>query len=119
MFLAFLWCVGGELFGELASRATGFAEARLLVAFLGKDGDNHTVELIQYVTPPGLERHAAKNDLGATHLCFTVDNLDAAHAEFSDRGVRFESPPVQIGSLKACLARDPEGNWPEFIELLS
>lgn len=108
-----------ELTGELASRVTGFADAYVRVAFLGKAGDSHQLELVQYVTPSGQERHGSKNDAGATHLCFKVDNLDVAHAELSDRGVRFESPPVQIGSLKACLAQDPEGNWLEFVELLS
>jgi hypothetical protein len=48
-----------------------------------------------------------------------VDNLDAAHATLSDSGVNFGSPPVPIGLLKACVARDPEGNWLEFVELLN
>jgi hypothetical protein len=48
-----------------------------------------------------------------------VDDLDADYAELSDRGVNFESPPVLIVALKACLARDPEGNWLEFVELLN
>ena len=109
----------GELSGELVSLVTGYAEAQVRVAFLGKAGDNHQVELVQYVTPSGRERHGPKNDAGATHLCFKVDNLDVAHAELSDRGVRFVSPPVQVASLKVCLAQDPEGNWLEFRELLS
>ena len=109
----------GDLTGQLASQISGYPEAHVRVAFLGKEGDSHQVELVQYISPPGCDRHASKNDAGATHLCFLVDDLDAAYGKLSDRGVNFESPPVHLFRLKACLARDPEGNWLEFVELLN
>lgn len=106
-----------ELAGDLAAQITGYADARVRVVFLGKEGEKHLLELVQYLHPSGSDRHSTRNDAGATHLCFSVDNLDAVYNELCDRGVRFSAPPVALGLLKAAMSQDPEGNWLEFIEI--
>ena len=66
----------------------------------------------------GIER----NDLGATHLAFFVEDFDKFYADTSQRGLRFLSPPVEMrddnGTLqrKVAYSQDPDGNWLEFIE---
>jgi len=105
-----------EAKGEFFSKVLGFADPHAKVAFVGKEGATHSLELIQYVNPRGGDAHWAKNDAGATHLCFNVDDAEATYRRLSEGGARFVSPPVAAGASKVCLAQDPEGNWIEFVE---
>ena len=63
-----------------------------------------------------------RNDLGAAHLAFFVDDLDRFYAETSKKGLRYNNPPASQFddqgkvSMKACYAQDPDGNWLEFVE---
>jgi catechol 2,3-dioxygenase-like lactoylglutathione lyase family enzyme len=52
--------------------------------------------------------------VGASHVCFVVDDLDAEHKRLAAAGVRFNSPPVEIvrdGKLvgRALYMFDPDG----------
>ena len=64
-----------------------------------------------------------RNDLGAAHLAFFVEDLDAFYADTREKGLQYNNPPASMfdenGNLsrKACYARDPDGNWLEFVEL--
>ena len=109
--------------GEFISELVGYTDARLHIVYLGTGDLRHSVELIQYLNPPGTpaampERH----QVGATHLGVIVDDLDAFHAELSSRGVRFVSPPaIRPGAVypmasKGCYMQDPDGNWLELLE---
>ena len=109
--------------GEFISELVGYPDARLHIVYLGSGDMRHSVELIQYLSPPGMptampERH----QVGASHLGVIVDDLDAFYAELSSRGVRFVSPPaIRPGAVypmasKGCYMQDPDGNWLELLE---
>ena len=107
--------------GEYIENLVQFKGAHLKGAFLSI-GPGHSLELVQYVNPPGGEGRVNRNDLGATHLCFYVENLYEYHATMSQKGLRFIGPPsplvedgkvVRIGAY----AQDADGNWLEFIEV--
>ena len=109
-----------ESSGEFTEKVVGFKGASVKVAFLSM-GNGHNLELIQYIVPPGAESHANRNDLGASHLAFIVENIEELHATLSQKGLRFVNPPashVQDGAVlrKVAYAQDPDGNWLEFIE---
>ncbi len=110
-----------ERTGEFAERVVGFKDAHLRIAFLNMDNGHH-LELVQYIVPEGSQAKFERNDLGASHLAFFVENMEEYHAAMSGRGLRFIGPPatlVEDGKVmrKAAYAQDPDGNWLEFVEL--
>ncbi len=108
--------------GDFASKLLAFPEAHIKGAFV-ELGDGHQLELIQYINPPVGAGSLNRNDAGASHLAFIVENIEAFYADKSGRGLTFNSDPAALyddgGQLlrKALYAQDPDGNWLEFVEL--
>ncbi len=108
--------------GDFASKLLAFPEAHIKGAFV-ELGDGHQLELIQYINPPVGEGLLNRNDAGASHLAFLVENIEEFYADKSGQGLTFNSDPAALyaddGKLlrKALYAQDPEGNWLEFVEL--
>jgi hypothetical protein len=63
---------------------------------------------VQFARPAGGDGHAALNALGTVHVCFTVDDLDAAYRQLGGRGVYFVNPPA-TGTSRRWLAPDRTG----------
>ena len=105
--------------------SSGIQGAHLLAAFFSIDEGHpgHQIELIQYLHPEGDDRRLDRHAMGATHLCFFVDNLDEYHSTMSRKGLRFLTAPLQLERgdmvIKVVYAQDPDGNWLEFIEQIS
>ena len=97
--------------------SSGIPGAHLKASFLKLD-NGHSVELIQYIHPRGEDRHLERNALGATHLAFFVDDAAEYYSTMSESGLTFLSPPrVSEISKAVSYARDPDGNYLEFVEL--
>lgn len=107
--------------GEFINQVLAFPDAHIKGAFVDK-GEGHQLELIQYINPASGPGGMARNDLGATHLAFYVEDMDKFYEETKGRGLRFNNPPASLaddhGNLqrKALYAQDPDGNWLEFVE---
>lgn len=107
--------------GEFINQVLDFPDAHVKGALVDK-GEGHQLELLQYINPSSGPGGIARNDLGATHLAFIVDELDKFYEETKERGLRFNNPPAALadeyGNLqrKAMYAQDPDGNWLEFVE---
>ncbi|MEU1884827.1 VOC family protein [Micromonospora sp. WMMD987] len=91
-------------------------------------GDNVLLELIQYDTPRPRPFSGRNCDVGVIHLCFEVDDLEAAHRELVERGVHVNADPVVLGDgegmdvgalagTKILYLRDPDGIPLELFEL--
>ena len=115
----------GELFerqGEFAEQVLAFPGAHIDRAMLDK-GEGHRLELIQYLSPVSGPGGVKRNDLGAAHPAFFVEDLDRFYAETSQKGLNYNNPPAANYdgdgnvSMKACYAQDPDGNWLEFVEI--
>ena len=111
-----------ETSGELTEQVVGLKGVRMKVAFVDLSNEHH-LELIEFVYPPGTEAHTNINDLGAAHMAFYVDDADALYRDKSAAGVTFVNSPahrIENGRVvrKTCYARDPDGNWLEFIEAI-
>ena len=65
--------VEGE--GEFANQLLGFPGAHIKGTLLDK-GEGHPPELIQYINPPSGTGRIARNDLGASHLAFFVEDIE-------------------------------------------
>ena len=108
--------------GEFANQLLGFPDAHIKGVMVDK-GEGHQLELIQYFNPPSGPGGMARNDLGASHLAFFVEDIDSFYAETKGRGLQFNNPPASLaddhGHLqrKALYAQDPDGNWLEFVEI--
>ena len=107
--------------GEFVEQVLAFPGAHIDRAFLDK-GEGHKLELIQYLSPSSGTPNVNRNDLGAAHLAFFVEDLDRFYRETSQRGLNYNNPPASQYddqgnvSMKACYAQDPDGNWLEFVE---
>ncbi len=96
------------------ARVTGFDGVRLEIALLQPADGGSMLELLQYVSHPAPATDRATNRPGTGHLCFNVDDLRAAGAALSRRGVTLVSAPTEItaGSHAggwAVYLRDPDG----------
>ncbi len=108
--------------GEFISKVVGYPNARLHIVYLGTGDLKHSVELIQYLNPPGGKiAPTNRNDVGSTHLGIIVDDVDSLYRDLSARGVQFVGPPAvrpetTVYARKVCYLQDPDGNWLEFLE---
>ena len=119
--------LGLEVVREVVSVAppegdhTGIPGARRRLVFVGKPDGEHLLELVHYLEPRSPAGHLERNQLGAAHVCFNVEDLAALHQQLSAKGVRFVTEPKfrdgpKGGRVGVCYAQDPEGNWLEFIQ---
>ena len=109
--------------GEFIDQVLGFSGTHIKGAFVDL-GDGHQLELIQYLSPASGPGGISRNDLGAAHVAFYVEDIDRFYDEKSRQGLRPINPPAEHrdeqGKLirKVLYAQDPDGNWLEFVELL-
>lgn len=80
------------------------------------------VELFEFASPapqPARADDRPVNNYGITHLCFDVEDVDAAYRRLVHAGVRFHCPPQDFGAAKATYGRDPDGNVFELQQLVA
>lgn len=112
-----------ELEGEWISAVTGFEKSRMKMVWVGT-GDGCSIELDQYITPPGSESPAVqgRNDVRASHVGIQVDDVHEEYRRLSQLGVKFAGPPPEKRPNKypwakcAAFLQDPDGNWIELLE---
>jgi lactoylglutathione lyase len=104
----------------------GFPDASLRIALLrlpaspaGRSG--HHIELLEYRSPRGQRTDPRTCNPGNVHVSFLVDDLDAAYAELSAKGVRFKSAPVAIDhgrnrGARAVYLLDPDDITLELVQ---
>lgn len=105
------WRVDRDTLPALRTQV-GFAEAVVSVAQMWCPGGGHRLELMQYHEPRGVAQTSPRNTLGASHLCFLVDDMPAAVSNLRDSGVTFVSEPQRFdddGGISAVYLLDPDG----------
>lgn len=98
----------------------GIPGSRRTLVFVGFDG-GHRIELVKYHEPTSAERDNDMTRVGTNHICFNVEDIQQTHDDLSSIGIEFVTDPIiregDDGSRHGIVyARDPEGNWLEFIE---
>ena len=103
--------------GGTISQVVGYEDTHLKATHLST-GDGPTLELIEYVNPPATDRRSRERaTLGASHLAFNVEDIDATFQRLVDNGGQRLNPPVEVQpGRKACYLQDPDGNWIELVE---
>ncbi len=98
--------------GEGLSRGVQLQGVELSFSFL--EIGSTRIEFLQYHSPEGKDFDLRNCDVGATHICLQVSDMDEAFATLEERGAVFNAPPVTLtdgdlaGSQWAYL-RDPDG----------
>lgn len=102
---------------DVADRIVGLSgsSARAVMLRLG----NAMIELFEYrsPTPRRAETEPRACDHGLTHLCLDVTDIDAEYARLRQAGMRFHSPPQDLGAVRSVYGRDPDGNIVELQEV--
>ncbi len=80
--------------GEFPSRVTGFEATSLRIVHLRGHGQG--LELIQYESPVGAKQAVRTCDVGSSHLCYVVGDIDRAIEHLESYGARFLSPPQEV-----------------------
>jgi catechol 2,3-dioxygenase-like lactoylglutathione lyase family enzyme len=83
-----------ERSGDDRSKSLGVPAAKVRLALLRAPGAQ--IELIEYVTAQGRPYDRNNNDIGAVHIAFQVDDVDAVYQSLLDHGVRFTAPPSTV-----------------------
>jgi len=89
-------------------------DPRMKIAML-KLADDITLELLEYTSPPPEPLRSRDCDVGVTHVCLEVDDIDAAYDELRAKGVDVYAEPYSepaIGPFsgsKWLFFKDPDG----------
>src|SRR5258708_1526953 len=108
--------------GGYLAAIVGYPDAHVRMAHLRAPASEHVIELFEYLSPPGDRADVQPRNVGASHLCFVVDDLPTLYEHLGDGGATsFVSPPVEVdtginrGGL-ALYLRDPDGITVELFQ---
>src|SRR5207253_3278259 len=73
--------------GGYLAAIVGYPDAHVRMAHLSVPGSGHVIELFEYLTPQGDHADVEPRNVGASHLCFLVDDLPAFYERLQESGV--------------------------------
>ena len=83
--------------GGYLAAIVGHPDAHVRMAHLRVPGEEHVIELFEYVAPDGAKADVRPWNVGASHICFLVDDLPALYERLVEQGVTsFVSPPIEV-----------------------
>lgn len=105
--------------GDFISRVVGIENVRVETAKF-KAPDNSMLELLQYHSHP-IQKEISKapsNQLGCSHIAFTVGDIHQTCKFIVDMGGDIVNPPAisSNGLVKVAYCHDPEGILMELVE---
>lgn len=79
------------------------------------------VELLEFSNPEGNSLPRNVHDLGASHIAFTVSNIDEIYKKLTESGVKFNAPPQLSpdGYAKVTFCLDPDNTPVELVQVLN
>src|SRR5262245_39712400 len=101
--------------GGYLAAIVGYPDAHVRMAHLRVPGGEHVIELFEYLSPEGRAADVEPRNVGASHLCFTLDDLHSTYERLREQGIdSFVSPPVEVDTGinaggYALYLRDPDG----------
>ena len=81
--------------------------------------DDQMIELLYFHNHPGKRMDKNINDVGLTHMAFTVNDLDQVYDRLRTMGLKFISEPKNSpdGYARVAFCQTPEGTYLELVEL--
>ena len=111
-----------EISGARMAKTQGLEDTRIRYANLHLD--NLNIDILEYVLPKSEKVTYQNNQISAMHLCFEMDDIDAAMERLKEIGVEPEGEPIVFGKedgLKSGYGtavvyfKDPDGTNLELI----
>lgn len=108
--------------GEFIDAILGLRGAKVTTVKMAAENGDTLVELLEYASHKGKKRENYEIfDLGASHVAFTVENVDEEYQRLKAQGIAFTCEP-QIspdGKAKVTFCFDPDGVPVELVEELN
>jgi catechol 2,3-dioxygenase-like lactoylglutathione lyase family enzyme len=100
--------------GGYLAAIVGYPDAHVRMAHLVFPGDRHRLELFEYVSPEPRGEPGEPRDVGITHFCLSVDDIEAVAERLEAGGAVFFSRPVAVDTGanaggRGLYLRDPDG----------
>lgn len=100
--------------GGYLAEIVGYPGAHVRMAHLAFPGSGHRIELFQYLEPAPRGEASEPRDIGITHVCLAVDDIDAVFARVVEAGAAPVSDPVLVDTGanaggRGVYVRDPDG----------
>jgi catechol 2,3-dioxygenase-like lactoylglutathione lyase family enzyme len=108
--------------GGYLGAIVGYPEAHVRMAHLALPGSAHRIELFEYLEPRSAPRTTEPRDVGVTHVCLTVTDLQGLYDRLRESAAcSFLSPPVEVDTGanrggSALYLRDPDGILVELFQ---
>ncbi len=92
----------------------GYDDVHLNVVILTHPVNDFVLELFEYINPPAQTRELQNYFVGASHLAFEVEDIDAEYQRIRAAGHTSINPPVDVDRggvvvARAMYALDPDG----------
>ncbi len=82
--------------------------------------DGSILELLHYKSHPRSKAKRVINDIGVSHVAYTVDDVDRDYECLKKEGIEFYSLPQTNpeGTARVVFCEDPKGNILELVQVL-
>jgi len=112
--------------GEYLAALLGLPDVRMTSVKLGLpatapgEATKAVLELLYFHQPVARDAERRINDLGPTHVAFTVADVDELYRRLKSHNIETISPPLlsEDGAVKLLFGRTPDGTYLEFVEEL-
>lgn len=83
-----------------------------------KNKNEQMIEILNYITPSNSGYRKYINDIGISHIAFSVEELNQLYFNLLNYKVDFLSEPKISEDKKhlVCFCKDPDGNFIELVE---
>ena len=106
--------------GEYIDNMLGFKDVKVKTVKMSAPNGLTLVELLEFDAPKGRDLSNQISDLGASHVAFTVSNIDEMYKKLKQSGIKFNAPPqlTPDGYAKVTFCFDPDGTPVELVQVL-
>jgi catechol 2,3-dioxygenase-like lactoylglutathione lyase family enzyme len=86
-----------ERAGESYDKLLGLSGVRIRVVILQEgSAGGHLLELVEYLQPRSERRSSKHYDVGASNICYIVDDVDAMHSRIKAAGFNTPNAPADF-----------------------
>jgi len=106
--------------GSYIDNMLGFKNVKVKTVKMSASNGNTLVELLEFNSPVGNDTIRNIHDIGASHVAFTVLDIDETYSKLKQSGVEFNAPPQLSpdGYAKVTFCFDPDKTPIEIVQVL-
>lgn len=106
--------------GTYIDNMLGFKNVKVKTVKMSAPNGLTLVELLEFDVPIGSSIPREVHDIGASHIAFTVSNIDEIYEKLKQSGIQFNASPQLSpdGYAKVTFCFDPDKTPVELVEVL-